>query len=109
MRNETKQEGLRPRKICVITGTRAEYGLLRALMGELREASDMELQIIATGAHLAEAHGNTLHEIESDGFKVDETVDMLLAADTSRAIGISMGLGVIGLVNALDRLTPRWA
>lgn len=106
MRNETKQEGLRPRKICVITGTRAEYGLLRALMGELREASGMELQIIATGAHLAEAHGNTLHEIESDGFKVDETVDMLLAADTSRAIGISMGLGVIGLVNALDRLTP---
>jgi UDP-hydrolysing UDP-N-acetyl-D-glucosamine 2-epimerase len=102
MGNET----LRSRKICVITGTRAEYGLLRALMGELREASDMELQIIATGAHLAEAHGNTLHEIETDGFKADETVDMLLAADSARAIGISMGLGTIGLVNALDRLAP---
>ena len=106
MKYNTKQEVLRAKKICVVTGTRAEYGLLRALMAELREATDMELQIIATGSHLTDAHGNTLCEIENDGFKVDETVDMMLAADTSLATGISMGLGVMGLSSALSRLVP---
>ena len=94
------------RKICVVTGTRAEFGLLQTLMKELQAAPDVQLQIVATGAHLVHAHGYTLREIEDYGFIVDETVEMLMASDDPRAIGQSLGLGVIGLTGALSRLNP---
>lgn len=94
------------RKICVVTGTRAEFGLLQTLMKELQAAPDVQLQIVATGAHLVHAHGYTLREIEDHGFIVDETVEMLMASDDPRAIGQSLGLGVIGLTGALSRLNP---
>ena len=94
------------RKICVVTGTRAEFGLLQTLMKELQTAPDVQLQIIVTGAHLVPAHGYTLREIEACGFVVDETVDMLLASDQPRAVAQSLGLGVIGLTGALSRLAP---
>lgn len=95
------------RKICVVTGTRAEFGLLQTLMKELQTAPDVQLQIIVTGAHLVPAHGYTLREIEACGFVVDETVDMLLASDQPRAVAQSLGLGVIGLTGALSRLAPN--
>lgn len=94
------------RRICVITGTRAEYGLLRTLMTHLKAAEDVDLRVIATGAHLVAAHGNTRSEIEQDGFQIDEAVDMLLAADTPEATGTALGLGVIGLTGALARQSP---
>ncbi len=94
------------RRVCVFTGTRAEYGLLRNLMHELDRASNIELKIIATGSHLTESHGYTLSEIQKDGFVVDEEVELLLASDTPRSIGTSIGLGTIGITNALFRLKP---
>lgn len=94
------------RKICIITGTRAEFGLLRNIMAMLREAPDVALQLIVTGSHLVSGHGNTREEILAAGFEIDAEVDMLLASDSPRAVGQSMGLGVIGLTTALARLGP---
>lgn len=94
------------RKICVITGTRAEFGLMRNLMAILKKAPDVTLQLIVTGAHLVAGHGNTHEEIRAAGFEIDAEVDMLLASDSPRAVGQSMGLGVIGLSSALARLQP---
>lgn len=94
------------RRICVVTGTRAEFGLLRTLLRELRAAPEVELQLVATGAHLSPSHGHTISEIWAEGFEVDEEVDMLLASDSPRAVGQSLGLAVIGLTGALSRLSP---
>jgi UDP-hydrolysing UDP-N-acetyl-D-glucosamine 2-epimerase len=94
------------RKICIITGTRAEFGLLRTMMRHLQASSDVTLQVLVTGAHLTRIHGDTIAEIRADGFTVDAEVDMLLASDSRRAVGQSLGLAVMGLTNALDRLAP---
>lgn len=94
------------RKVCVVTGTRAEYGLLFWLMKEIQTDPDLELQVIATGMHLASEFGLTSKVIEDDGFVLDAKVEMLLASDTSVGITKSMGLGVIGFADALERLNP---
>ena len=94
------------RKICVVTGTRAEFGLLRWLMEEIRSDSDLELQTIATGMHLAPEFGSTFREIEEAGFLIDAKVEMLLSSDTSTAVTKSMGLGIIGFADAYERLAP---
>ena len=94
------------RKVCVVTGTRAEYGLLRNLMAELNKSDRLELQVLATGAHLSEIHGSTIKEIQNDGFQIDDTVHMVLASDSRVAIGASIGLAVIGLTKSLSRLKP---
>ena len=92
------------RKICVVTGTRAEYGLLYWLMKEIDSDKDIELQIIATGMHLSEEFGNTYQKIEKDGFTIDKKVDISLLSDTELAISKSMGLGMIGFSNAFNEL-----
>ncbi|HIF58272.1 MAG TPA: UDP-N-acetylglucosamine 2-epimerase (hydrolyzing) [Rhodospirillales bacterium] len=94
------------RQICVVTGTRAEYGLLRWLMEEIREAPGLELQIIATGMHLSPEFGLTYLEIEKDGFSIDRKVEMLLSSDTPSGVAKSMGLGLIGFGDALQQLQP---
>lgn len=94
------------RKICVVTGTRAEYGLLYWLMKELQEDSDFELQIIATGMHLSPEFGLTYQQIEQDGFIIDEKVEMLLSSDTPVGITKSLGLATIGFADSLERLFP---
>lgn len=94
------------RKICVVTGTRAEYGLLYWLMKEIQADADLELQIIATGMHLSPEFGLTYSVIENDGFSIDAKVEMLLSSDTPVGIAKSVGLGVIGCADALDRLKP---
>lgn len=94
------------RKICVVTGTRAEYGLLYWLMKEIQEDPDLELQIIATGMHLSPEFGLTYRLIEQDGFHIDYKVEMLLSSDTPVAITKSLGLGVIGFADALEQLKP---
>ena len=81
------------RKICVVTGTRAEYGLLRWVMEGIRKTPWLELQIIATGMHLSPEFGLTYREIEQDGFHIDRKVEMLLSSDTPTGLTKSMGLG----------------
>jgi GDP/UDP-N,N'-diacetylbacillosamine 2-epimerase (hydrolysing) len=94
------------RKICVVTGTRAEYGLLYWLMKEIDIDKDLELQIIVTGMHLSEEFGNTYRQIEKDGFTIDKKVDILLSSDTELAISKSMGLGMIAFSDAFNVLQP---
>ena len=94
------------RKICVITGTRAEYGLLRRVMRCVRDDGDLTLQIIATGMHLSPEFGLTYREIEQDGFEIDRKIEMLVSADTPSGIAKSMGLGLIGFADAFSALAP---
>lgn len=94
------------RKICVVTGSRAEYGLLRGLMADVRDAPGLELQLIATGMHLSPEFGLTYRDIEEDGFRIDRKVEMLLSSDTPVGLAKSMGLGLIGLGEALQQLKP---
>jgi GDP/UDP-N,N'-diacetylbacillosamine 2-epimerase (hydrolysing) len=94
------------RKICIVTGTRAEYGLLRWVMEGVRQAPDLELQIIATGMHLSPEFGLTFREIEKDGFRIDRKVEMLLSSDTPSGLAKSMGLGLIGFGDVLQELQP---
>lgn len=94
------------RSICVITGSRAEYGLLYWLMKEIQKDPDLTLQVIVTGMHLSPEFGLTYRVIEEDGFTIDEKVEVLLSSDTPVAIAKSMGLGVIGFADAFERLRP---
>lgn len=94
------------RKICVVTGTRAEYGLLYCLMKEIQADDELELQIIATGQHLSPEFGLTYKNIEDDGFAINAKVEMLLSSDSPVGIAKSVGLGTIGLADALARLQP---
>jgi GDP/UDP-N,N'-diacetylbacillosamine 2-epimerase (hydrolysing) len=93
------------RKICVITGTRAEYGLLYWLMKEIETDKDLELQIIATGMHLSPEFGLTYKEIEKE-FKIDKKIEMLLSSDTSVGISKSMGLAQISFAESYEELKP---
>jgi len=94
------------RKICVITGTRAEFGLLRWLMLDIHAERMLDLQLIVTGMHLSSEFGLTYQEIEQAGFTIDAKVEMLLSGDTSTAVTKSMGLGLIGFADAYERLAP---
>ncbi|MCG6533680.1 MAG: UDP-N-acetylglucosamine 2-epimerase [Syntrophales bacterium LBB04] len=94
------------RKICVVTGARAEYGLLYWLIKEIQEDPELELQLVATGMHLSPEFGLTYRRIEEAGFRIDEKVEMLLSSDTPVGIAKSIGLGVVGFADALFRLKP---
>jgi UDP-hydrolysing UDP-N-acetyl-D-glucosamine 2-epimerase len=94
------------RKICIVTGSRAEYGLLYWLMKEIQQDADFELQVVATGMHLSPEFGLTYQQIEQDGFVLNEKVAMLLSSDTSVGIAKSIGLGTIGFADAYARLMP---
>ena len=94
------------RKICVITGTRAEYGLLRWVMQGIKADPDLMLQIIATGMPLSPEFGLTHQAIEQDGFQIDRKVEMLTSSDTPVGIAKSMGLGLIGFADALQEIQP---
>lgn len=93
------------KKIAVFTGTRAEYGLLYWLMKEVQADPELELQLIVSGMHLSPEFGYTVKAIEGD-FKIDEKVEMLLSSSSGVGIAKSIGLGVIGFADALDRLKP---
>ncbi|CDL00623.1 putative UDP-N-acetylglucosamine 2-epimerase [Magnetospirillum gryphiswaldense MSR-1 v2] len=94
------------RKICAVTGTRAEYGLLYWTLRRLAADPRAQLQLVVTGAHLSPVFGMTVDMIEADGFTVDARVDMLLAADTPVAIAKSLALAGIGITEAFERLEP---
>jgi len=93
------------KKICVVTGTRAEYGLLYWLMKEIETDKDLELQIIATGMHLSPEFGLTYKEIEKE-FTIDKKIEMLLSSDTSVGIAKSMGLAQISFAESYEELKP---
>ncbi len=95
-----------PRRICVVTGSRADYGLLRWLMTEIAADRRLTLQIVATGMHLDPRFGETASAIEADGFVIDRRVPMLLAGDDGVATAKSTGLGVIGFADTLAELRP---
>ena len=93
-------------KICVVTGTRAEYGLLRWVIDGIAKSTVLELQLIATGMHLSPEFGLTVQEIEADGYRIDCKVEMLLSSDTPVGITKSMGLGLIGFADAFAAIQP---
>ena len=94
------------RKICVVTGSRAEYGLLKGLMRLVAQDENLQLQVIATNMHLSPEFGLTYREIEKDGFTIDKKVQMLLSSDTANATAKSVGLGTIGFADAYEDLKP---
>lgn len=93
-------------RIAVVTGTRADYGILYWPIRRLKEAPGMDLQIIATGSHLSSAFGMTVNDILRDGFEVDARVEMLVDAQSPTAVSRSFGLAAMGLADAYDRLRP---
>lgn len=94
------------KKICVVTGTRAEYGLLKPLIEKIDHDKNMELQLVVTGMHLSPEFGLTYKEIEQDGFYITERNEMLLSSDTPNGITKSVGLGIIGFADIFTRLLP---
>ena len=97
------------RKICVFTGTRADYGIMSRLVYLIDKDPDLQLQIIATNMHLSPEFGMTYKEIENDGFKIDKKVEMMLSSDTATGTVKSMGLALIGFADALEDLKPDLA
>ncbi len=96
----------RVRKICVFTGGRAEYGILKPLLDEIKKDLGLHLQIIVSGMHLSREFGLTFKEIEKDGFSCNEKIEIILSSDTPVSICKSMGLGMISFSEALQRLSP---
>jgi UDP-N-acetyl-D-glucosamine 2-epimerase, UDP-hydrolysing len=94
------------RKVCVVTGSRAEYGILSHLMNLIKSCDDLQLQIVATNMHLSPEFGLTYKEIEYDGFTIDKKVQMLLSSDTENATVKSIGLATIGFADAFEDLRP---
>ena len=94
------------RKVLVVTGTRAEFGLLRGLMADITETPRLELQVIATGMHLSAKFGMTYSEIEEAGFFIDMKVDMSLGGDSAEDISKSIGVGMFGFADAYKKLEP---
>lgn len=94
------------RKVCVVTGSRAEYGLLRWVLDGIRNSPILELQLAVTGMHLSPQFGSTYKEIEADGFRIEARVDTGLGSDTSAGIARSMGLGLSGFGEVFERLRP---
>ncbi len=94
------------RKICIVTGSRSEYGLLRILMEEISNNPELELQIVVTGMHLSPEFGLTYKEIENDGFVINRKVEMQLSSDTPTGITKSTGLGVVGFADVFADIRP---
>ena len=94
------------KNICIITGTRAEYGLLCPLIKKINEDDQFNLQLLVTGMHLSPEFGLTYKQIKEAGYKIDEKVEILLSSDTSIGISKSMGLAIISFSEVFDRLKP---
>ena len=92
------------KKVCVVTGTRAEYGLLKPVIDKIHKTQDLELQLVVTGMHLSPEFGLTYKEIEADGYPVTDKVEMLLSSDTSVGITKSMAVALMGFGECFERL-----
>lgn len=94
------------KKICVLTATRAEYGLLKPVITKLNNNNKYNLKIVATGAHLSPEFGYTYKEIEKDGFIIDEKIEILLSSDSEASISKAMGLAMISFSSYFEREKP---
>jgi GDP/UDP-N,N'-diacetylbacillosamine 2-epimerase (hydrolysing) len=94
------------RKVCVVTGSRSEYGLMKPFISLLQKDKDIALQLIVTGTHLSAQFGMTYNEIRADGFKADEKVDIVASDDTGTGVARSMGLAMPGFARAYAKLRP---
>ena len=94
------------KKVCVVTGSRAEYGLLRPIMQAIQESKQLQLKLIVTTMHLAPSFGETYRQIEADGFVIDERIENLLCSDSDTAVVKASGLAMILLSDAFKRVTP---
>lgn len=97
---------MKQRKICIVTGTRAEYGLFYPILKKIKESPSLTLQIVATTMHLSEEYGLTYKQIEEDGFHIDEKVENLLASSTKSSMAKSTGLAIVLLSDTFTRLQP---
>ena len=94
------------KKVGVVTTSRSDYSSLLPILQIIQKDSDFDLQIFASGMHLAPEFGHTVDEIVSDGFEVTDRIEMLLASDTPRSIAKSIGIGTLGFGESLERLQP---
>lgn len=94
------------KKVCIVTGTRAEYGLLKPLIRRINEDTDLELQLVVTGTHLSPEFGLTYNEILNDNFEISEKVEILMSSDTGVGTCKSMGIAMISLSDTFNRLKP---
>lgn len=94
------------RRVCIVTGTRAEYGLLKGVIDGVRRHPELDLSLIVTGAHLSAKHGMTVHEIEADGTPIDERIEIIGGGDGPVDIARAMGLALTGFGAALARTEP---
>lgn len=93
-------------KICAVTGSRAEFGLLKKLLLLMHADNDIDLQLIATGMHLAPEFGSTWREIEASGLKITKKIDMLVGSESKGAVSKSMGVALISFSDAFEELKP---
>lgn len=94
------------KRICILTATRAEYGLLKPIIVKMNENTNFDVRVVVTGAHLSPEFGLTYKEIEQDGINIDEKIEILLSSDTPSAISKSMGLAMISFADYFERLAP---
>ena len=94
------------KKICVITGNRADYGILRGLLKELVMSEEFDVKLIVTGSHLCSDYGYTINEILEDGFNIEKKIEILINSDSSIGISKSMGLALISFSEAFDEIRP---
>lgn len=94
------------RKICAITGSRSEYGIIRPVMQAIKDSPALDLSVVVTGMHLSHHFGYTVSDIEDDGFTVDAMVDMMLDGSRGISMAKSVGLGIIGIAQALEKIDP---
>lgn len=94
------------KKICIATGTRAEYGLLKPVIDKVNRADAMELQLVVTGMHLSPEFGLTYREIEEDGYPISAKIEMLLSSDTSAGVTKSMGVALLGFADYFEGNRP---
>ncbi len=93
-------------KICVVTGTRAEYGLLKNVINELNSIKEFEVKLLVTGTHLSKLHGNTIEEIIKDNFDITRKINLSIKSDTSRDISIAVAKGVEGFAKTYQEINP---
>jgi GDP/UDP-N,N'-diacetylbacillosamine 2-epimerase (hydrolysing) len=104
---ELNQKRVKPmKKITILTGTRAEYGLLRWIIQGVENDPELTLQLVVTGTHLSPEYGYTVKEIERNGIQIAEKIDMLLSSDSTQGTAKSMGVLIISLAQAFERLKP---
>ena len=94
------------KRVCIVTATRAEYGLLKPIILKLQAQNNLEVRVVATGMHLSPEFGMTCQEIEQDGIRLDRKIEILLSADTTSAISKSMGLAMISFADYFSERKP---